>query len=234
MATTAVCKGSAQLCKIRIARLDATCAFVEGANQAATTSAIIRINSTPDYAPGDDFEMKNGCGILCVTLKTCDQLKRVNLALELCLRDPAMIELLTGATVYSITDGPDTQIMGYSRRGVGATCPDSISVEIWTKAVTVQNVCVPAVVGSNYLEAQWWRTVYPKATFTLGDVNYANELATLSLAGFGDSNPNFLNGPFNDVPVGITLDPTSPEHSFLDLVGPPAGECGYLTVPVQA
>lgn len=232
MATVVVCKGSAQVCKIRVARLDSTCATPAGPNNASISSGIIRVASTPEYSAGEDFEQKNGCGVICVLLKTCDQLKRVNLAMELCLRDPSMIELLTGATVYSITGATDTEIMGFSRRGVGTACPDSVSVEIWTKAITTTS-CPPIVAGTNYSEATWWRVIYPKATFTLGDMTFANEIATLQLSGYGEANPNFLDGPFNDVPAGITLDPTSPEHSFLDLVGPPAGDCAYVTVPAQ-
>lgn len=225
-----ICRGSAQLCKIRVARLNSLCTHVPGPNNAAASSAIIRINSSPEYTAGDDFEMKNGCGTLCVTLKTCDQLKRMALQLELCLRDPAMIELLTGATTY--TDGTD--IIGYSRRGVGATCPDNVSVEVWTKAVTTQNNCLPIVTpATSFQDAQWWRVIWPKATFTLGDVAFANEVATISLTGFAEANPNFLDGPFNDVPGGVVLDPSSPEHMILDQVGPPADECGYLTTPAQ-
>jgi len=227
----ALCKGSAQVCAIRVSRLLPTCAFAEGPNQSAASSAIIRMNATPEYSAGDDFELKNGCGNLCVTLKVCDQLKRMNLDLELCLRDPTMIELLTGATTY--TDGTD--IIGYSRRGIGKSCPDSVSVEIWTKAVTTQNSCPPIIApAASYADAQWWRIVWPKATFTLGDVSFANEVATLKLTGFGEANPNFLNGPFNDVdPLILPLDPDSPEHMFLDQVGPPTLGCGYNTVPAQ-
>jgi hypothetical protein len=225
----AICKGSAQVCAVRIARLLPNCTFAVGPNNAAASSAIIRVNASPEYSPGEDFEMKNGCGQLCVSLKNCDQLKRMNLQVELCLRDPAMIELMTGSRTY--TDGTD--IVGYSRRGIGAACPDSVSMEIWTKAVTTQNTC-PVAGGGGYVDAQWWRTIWPKATFTLGDVSFANEVATLQLTGFAEANPNFLNGPFNDVdPLIGVLDPDSPEHMILDQAGPPVLGCGYITTPVQ-
>jgi hypothetical protein len=222
------CFGSAQVCAIRVARLNTDCTFVSGANNSVATSAIVRLASSPEYSPGEDFEMKNGCGQICVSMKNCDQLKRMNLGLELCTRDPALVELLSGASL--ITDGAD--IIGYSRRGIGSACPSPVSVEIWTKAMTINNTCAPAVEG--YGDAKWWRVIWPKATFTLGDVAFANEVATLSLAGFAENNPNFTTGPFEDVPAGVTLDTSSPEHMFLDLIGPPTLACGYTAAPVPA
>ena len=223
----AICKGSAQVCAIRVARLLPNCAHAPGTNNAAASSAIIRINSSPEYSAGEDFEMKNGCGQVCISSKIIDQIKRVNLSLELCTRDPALVELLSGASI--ITDGSD--VIGYSRRGIGAAAPAPVSIEIWTKAVSVNNTCsAPGVDG--YAAARWWRVIWPKATFTLGDVSFANEIATLTLSGFGESNPNFYDGPLNDVPHTVTLDPNSPEHMFLDLVGPPTLACGYTAIPV--
>jgi hypothetical protein len=98
--------------------------------------------------------------------------------------------------------------------------------------MTINNTCAPAVEG--YGDAKWWRVIWPKATFTLGDVAFANEVATLSLAGFAENNPNFTTGPFEDVPAGVTLDTSSPEHMFLDLIGPPTLACGYTAAPVPA
>lgn len=222
---TAYCFGSAQVCAIRAARLDSSCMPEPGATNGIASSAIVRVASSPEYSPGEDFEMKNGCGQICVSMKNCDQLKRMNLQIELCTRDPALVELLSGATL--ITDGSD--IIGYSRRGIGAACPSPVALEIWTKAMTINNTCQS---GSGYAAAQWWRIIWPKATFTLGDVSFANEVATLTLTGFAENNPNLDDGPFNDIPAGITLDTSSPEHLFLDLVGPPTTACGYTTVPV--
>lgn len=220
--------GSAQVCAIRVARLNTSCAPVSGATNAVATSAIVKIASSPEYSQGEDFEMKNGCGQLCVVMKNPDLIKRVNLQMELCTRDAALVELLTGASLISAT----TDIVGYSRRGVGLAGPGSVSVEIWTKALSINNTCPPTG-ASSYATAQWWRVIWPKATFTLGDVQFANEVATLTMTGFAENNPNFGNGPFNDVPAAITLDTASPEHMFLDLVGPPTTQTGYIAVPTQ-
>jgi hypothetical protein len=223
-----ICKGTAKVCGIRVSRLSPTCACVAGVNNAVSTSAIVRIDSTPEYETGDDYTQKNGCGDICLSLKDCDQLKRMNLELELCVRDMELLELLTGAHLYSQTFAPAAaQVAGYSRRGVGQSCPDPVSVEIWSKVIDNTGACSD-VTDSTPL---YWRTIWPRATFTLGDVSFANEIATINLSGFAEPNPAFLDGCFNDVPAGVVLEPTSPEHYFLDAAGPPTLACGYIDVP---
>jgi hypothetical protein len=175
MATTVNCFGSAQVCAIRVARLNTACQSVAGASNAVATSAIVKVTSTPEFAQGEEFFMKNGCGQVCISSKVTDKIKRVNLGLELCTRDPALVEIISGASV--ITDGLD--IIGYSRRGVGAAAPAPSSVEIWTKAVGVNNTCtVPGATG--YQNAKWYRVIWPKATFNLSAVTFENAIATLA------------------------------------------------------
>jgi hypothetical protein len=139
-----------------------------------------------------------------------------------------LLELLTGAHLYTQTFAPAAaQVAGYSRRGVGQACPDPVSVEIWSKVIDNTGACS----ATDDTTPLYWRTIWPRATFTLGDVSFANEIATISLTGFAEPNPAFTSGCFDDVPTEITLEPTSPEHYFLDAAGPPALACGYIEVP---
>jgi hypothetical protein len=220
-----VCLGSARVCALRVTRLDSTCQIVKGANNAVASTAIVRLVSSPEYETGDEFIQKNGCGDICLYVKNADKLKRMNLTMELCTRDMELLELLTGASLY--TDGGE--VVGLARRGVGATDPDPVSLELWTKAIPsgTSGACADPNAG-----ASWWRWVYPRATFTLGDVTHENGIGLVSLTGFADPNPYWVNGPFNDWPADGYLDQESPEHFVLDSVGPPAGQCGYISVPL--
>lgn len=218
-----VCLGSARVCALRVTRLDSTCQIVKGANNAVASTAIVRLVSSPQYETGDEFIQKNGCGDICLYVKNADKLKRMNLTMELCTRDMQMLEMLTGASLY--TDAGS--VIGLSRRGVGETDPDPVSLELWTKAIPTGTSGACAAVGA----AQWWRWVYPRATFTLGDVTHENGIGLVSLTGFADPNPYWVNGPFNDWPADEILDQESPEHFVLDSVGPPTTQCGYITVP---
>lgn len=218
-----VCLGSARVCALRVARLNSLCQIVPGANNGVVSTAIVRLASSPEYEAGDDFTQKNGCGDICLTVRTLDKLKRMNLTLDLCTRDMELIELLTGAQLY--TEGAD--IIGVSRRGVGEDDPDPVSLELWTKAIPSGTTASCAAPGA----ASWWRWVYPRATFTLGDVTHENGIGMVTLSGYAEPNTWWGNGPWNDWPADELLDENSPEHFVLDSVGPPTAQCGYVTVP---
>lgn len=207
-------------------RLNSACGIVKGANNAVASTAIVRLQSTPEYETGDEFIQKNGCGDICLYVKNADKLKRMNLTLELCTRDMQMLELLTGGQL--ILSG--TEVIGFSRRGVGAADPNPVSIELWTRAIPTGTSGACPETGA--AQASWWRWVYPRATFTLGDVTHENGIGLVSLTGFADPNPFWTNGPFNDWPGNAFPDPDSPEHFVLDTVGPPTTQCGYISVPL--
>ncbi len=223
------CLASAKLCAIRVSRLGPDCAPVAGVNNAVVTSAVVKLIGTPQYDAGQEYTLKNGCGNTVVELREVDKLKSMNLDVELALRDMELIELMTGAQLYLNADTPTPHVIGMSRRGVGAAAPASVSVEIWTRAISLTGDCTPGVSAV----PQWWRIIYPKATFTLDTATFENSVGVITLKGFASANPQWGNGPFNDYPAATLLDPTTPEAYILDASGLPVTQCGYISVPVQ-
>jgi hypothetical protein len=221
----AVCFSSAKLCLLRVARLDSNCGCVTGSTAGAVTSGIVRLDANPDMETGQEYLLKNGCGDICVNFRDCDRLKRINLQMELCTRDMELLEILTGGTIYT-SDGTTT---GFSRRGIGSSCPNPVQLEIWTRAVDNTGTCTES--GNPYA---WWHIVYPKATFTLGDSTFENGVATVKLTGYSEANSQIGTGCWDDLPAG--LDETSPEFFFLEDSSYvlPSATCGYVTVPVPA
>lgn len=222
------CLSSAKLCALRVARLGTDCAPVAGATNGVATSAIVKLTATPEYEIGQEYQAKNGCGDICVYLKDCDRLKRMNLEMELCLRDLELLELLTGAELYSNDATPTPQVIGMARRAIGAACQAPVSVEIWTRALSVTGECQT---GTSV--PRWWRIVYPKATFTLDAVTFENNVGIISLRGYAEANPSWNNGPWNDWPGATILSDNVAEAYILDEDGPPTTACGYVTVPAQ-
>jgi len=131
------------------------------------------------------------------------------------------------ASGVSITVTPVTTNVGIARRGIGLGNPPFVSLEIWTTSIDDAGVCST---GGN---PGWFRVIYPRATFTLGDSTFENGVAVVSLSGFGTQNPLWGNGPFNDYPASGTLPANTPEAILLDSAGPPALANGYTTVPAQ-
>lgn len=215
-----VCLGSAKVCALRVARLADDCTALPGATNGAVSTAIVQLQATPEYDTGQEFIQKNGCGDICISLRDLDKLKRITLAMTLCTRDLELIEILTGASLITISG----EVSGLSRRGVGADDPARVSLELWTRAVDTAGAC-------SSTNNRWWRWVYPSSTFTLGQTTLENGIATVQLAGFSEPNPVWGNGPWNDWPADSFPDPESPEHFVLDSDGPPTAVCGYTTVP---
>lgn len=213
---------SAQVCRLRAVRV-VDCAFETGATAGIITSAVARVNTTPDYEPGEDFYMKNGCGEACAVLKTCDQLKRLNVEIELCLRDVTLLELITGGRLI-VSDAEGAPPIGFARRAIGMTCQNPASLELWSKAIDTSGDC-----GTE--GARWWRTVYPKATLTLGGYTMENAVATVTLTGYVEPLPSWGTGPFDDWPDATGLGENEPEAFVLDDIAPPAAVAGYVTVP---
>ena len=227
--------GSIKAAVIRVARLDASCSPISGATNGAASKAVIMLQAQAEYETGEEFTQKNGLGDLMISVKDNDKLKRMNLTMELATRDFELLEIMTGATL--LASGGTT--MGISRRGTSLTTPDPVSVEIWTKVATSSGSCVATGSG------QWFRNVYPKVVWTLGDTDFGNSIATVKMTGVAEGNPNWgANGPFNDwaytaipsdTPEAWVLDSaySSPADVAANGGVLPAALGGYLAVPAQ-
>lgn len=219
--------GSAKACGLRVARLGADCAPVAGATNGVATSALIKLTAKANNEAGEVYQLKNGCGQVVVRSRESDKLTDMGIDLELATKDFELIELLTGASLI-LNSATPAKTIGFARRGVGLVGPSFVSLEIWTQSIDDGGVC--AVGGVN---PGWFRVIYPRATFALGDNTIENGVATVTLTGFGTQNPSWGNGPWNDYPGTGTLPATSPEAVVLDAAGPPTLQGGYIAVPVQ-
>lgn len=177
---------SIQFCALRIARLDADGAPLVGAGNMYVTHQMGRLSAGVELSAGDDFSEKNGCGVITVSLKDCDRLLRLNLGLSLQTPDPQLHELLVGGEV--LMDGAD--VVGYAPPAVGEeACPDGVSIEAWSKAIVDGHVA-----DTN----PYWRWVFPRTFWQLGEKVLENGIMQHPLTGFAEQNANWGNGPNND------------------------------------
>jgi hypothetical protein len=205
--------------------LTAACAPAVGATNGVATSAIVRLASSPQYDTGQEYLLKNGCGDIVAYSREQNRLKEVAITLELATKDFELIELLTGGSL--IVDSTGNNI-GIARRGVGKVESAYVSLEIWTTTIDANGPCQDATTDPGY-----YRVIFPRATFTLGDSTFENGVAMVTLTGFGTNNPQWGNGPWNDYPGTTVLDPKTPEAIVLDATGPPTLTNGYIAVPTQ-
>lgn len=219
--------GSAKACALRVARLAADCTTPTGPTNGVATSAIIRLAASPTAEAGETYQLKNGCGNVAVRLREADKLTEMSISLDLATRDFELIELLTGAALI-VNNAAVPQNIGFARRGIGTPAAGFVSLEVWSQSIDEGGACVAAASNPG-----WYRLIYPRCTFTLGDTTIENGVAVVSLTGFGTQNPMWLNGPWNDYPSPGTLPTNVAEATILQSGGPPALSNGYIAVPVQ-
>ena len=97
------------------------------------TRSFIRASFTPEFEEGDEITEKNAYGEVCVTFKSPDTLKRVNLELAVCEPDPMFSRLIGGGDlIFDCGPGADpNDLVGYMSVEVGKEPnPNGVSIEL--------------------------------------------------------------------------------------------------------
>lgn len=212
------CLSSIRVCRLRVTQLHSDGTLDPGTTNQATSDAIVQLGSNPQIEAGQEITLRNGCGDICVEATGDDEVKRYNLALQLCQLDVELIYLMVGG--YLLTKGGFT--VGYAERRVGDTLP-KVCIEAWTEARTRSSQAVISS-GSGLL---YWRHVYPFVEWTPGDETLQNDALVVPLSGKAVQNPNMGAGPAGDWPAAIT----SAKARFLD-DNIPAATCGLQSFSV--
>ncbi len=210
------CASQIQSCAVRVAVLESDGVPLPGDNNLYVTDGLVKLTAKRVVSAGEDFELKNACGSICLTFKDCDRLKRYEFDLELCFTSPQLMAMLTGGAV--LTD-MTTGAVGYADQAVGEPCPAFVSVEIWAKRIIDghQDPDFPY---------NWW--AFPSTTWALGDREFANAPSSTLLTGFGVENPNWFDGPGNDWPVA-----SDRVAQFIPTTMLPTIACGSQPLPVS-
>jgi hypothetical protein len=182
---------SIQGVSIRVTRLDAAGNLLTGPADSYTTSAFMRVSFTPEYEEGDEITEKGANGVVCVSYKAPDTLKRITMELAICEPDPELTALLSGGlllrkNIGSLTD-PNNQSIGWAAPGVGDDpAGNGVAVEAWSHAVSggKRNGVLP-----------YFHWVFPYAKFRQsGDRVIENGLLANTFEGYGLGNINFKAG----------------------------------------
>lgn len=173
---------------LRATRLDATGAPDEVADCGSYLShGFIRFAFTPEYSEGDEIEVKNAAGEVCVLYKMPDTLKQITFTLELCDPDPVLTELLVGGDV--LFDQVDaTKALGYASAETGLeTVPNGVAIEVWATAIQG---------GKAAADKPFWHYLFPWAKMQLtGERALENGNLATVFEGRGVGNEAFGAGP---------------------------------------
>jgi hypothetical protein len=203
---------------LRVTRLDATGAPDDVSDCGSyLTHGFIRFAFTPEYSEGDEIEVKNAAGEVCVLYKMPDTLKQITFALELCDPDPILTEMLVGGDVlFDTVDA--TKALGYAAAETGLeTVPNGVAIEVWATAISG---------GKAAATNPYWHYLFPWAQMKLdGERALENGNLATVFAGRGIGNEGFGEGPemtgytgqylwpfpaFSSRPYAYTRVPTAP------------------------
>lgn len=171
---------------MRVTKLGPTGAPLPGAQNSYVSDALIQAQLGLEYEDGEEIVQKNGAGLVCLTYKAPDSLKRGTITgLQICTPDPNLLAFMTGGRV--LQDGANE--VGYQAPEVGSDPnPNGFSLELWTNAIIDG-------AQSGYF---WW--VIPRAKVRPSGEWALSGTAPLvpEFEGTATQNPNWLDGPAND------------------------------------
>ena len=182
---------SIQGVSIRVTRLDAAGNLMNGDGNSYTTSAFMRVSFTPEYEEGDEITEKGANGVVCVTYKAPDTLKRITMELAICEPDPELSALISGGLLLrknlGTAENPDNKSIGWAAPGVGDDpAGNGVSIEVWSHAVKD---------GKRAATLPYFHWVFPYVKMRQsGDRVIENGLMANTFEGYGLGNANFQSG----------------------------------------
>jgi hypothetical protein len=179
---------SIQGVSIRVTRLDSTGNLLNGAGDSYTTSAFMRVSFTPEYEEGDEITEKNANGVVCVTYKSPDTLKRITMELAICEPDPELSALISGGLLLRKTVSGVSKSIGWAAPGVGDDpAGNGVAIESWSHAVKD---------GKKASVLPYFHWVFPYAKLRQsGDRVIENGMLATTFEGYGLGNITFGSGP---------------------------------------
>ena len=182
---------SIQGVSIRVTRLDAAGNLLNGPGDSYTTSAFMRISFTPEYEEGDEITEKGANGVVCVTYKAPDTLKRITMELAICEPDPELSALLSGGLLLrknlGTSEDPNHKSVGWAAPGVGDDpAGNGVAIEAWSHAVKD---------GKRSALLPYFHWIFPYAKMRQsGDRVIENGMLATTFEGYGLGNVNFKSG----------------------------------------
>jgi hypothetical protein len=178
---------SIQGVSIRVTRLDSTGALLNGPGDSYTTSAFMRVSFTPEYEEGDEITEKNANGVVCVTYKAPDTLKRITMELAICEPDAELSALISGGLLLRKTVNGVSKSVGWAAPGVGDDPAGfGVAIEAWSHAVKDGK-------KANVLPYFHWVFPYAKLRQS-GDRVIENGMLATTFEGYGLGNVLFASG----------------------------------------
>lgn len=228
-----ICSSFARARVMRLTRLDACGAIVEGECSTVTSAGFVSVGVTPTYFEPDEIEVANANGDLCISDLPKPQLKWNELEIMMCNVDPNAYNIITGdPLVLDDAVAPDT--VGFRQEsGDLSDTGANFALEIW--AGRPGQPCVDGTPSTGYFVFPFVvNGVLGEWTFENGELNLTMNARTSSGSGWGVG-PYDVRVDATDGTPGPLLTPIGPNtHMHFEVTGlaPPTPVCGCTALPV--
>lgn len=185
---TTQCWNSVRSCAARMTKVDTCGRPVTGAGSVVTTDGYISIAYKPNISEGDEVEVKNACGSVCISDKARDQVKWVDVDIVFCGVNPDAINLATGFPLAMDYSGSR---IGFDIESGSSPIASGFALEAWTE-IPDAGPCEPGSTGQwGYFLAPWI------VNGMIGDVTLENGAANFTITGRTKRGSLWDDGPYN-------------------------------------
>lgn len=215
-----ICAVPLHVCRIRVTRLAADGSVAAGPNNVYVSDEIVTVGKNPNLETGQESNLVNGCGCIVATRKDPDRLKRYDFTMNQSALEPALQEMMVGATVILDESTDPVPIGNWHPNQIGCDFePSYVAFEFWVDAWVDD---APSV------DWPYIHFLYPRMSWQEGNQTYGNEFTQPVLNGFTRSNDSWGEGVHGDQPEAV---PTGvPGGWWYEDSVLPTAECGYQTV----
>lgn len=220
----AKCGSLIHICALRVTRLDSQGNVVDEENNSYVTNNVVSVQESPVVEEGLDSTLVGGCDCIVASYKGTNKLKRFEFAMELPTFEPALIEMLIGASliVDESTSPVPIGVAWPSQLSCSSTQQPNVAIEWWSDLWT-----------DDQQDGDWpyVHSIYPSSYWQIGQMTAQNDFNNPTFNGFTRTNTLF-GDPYDDLPPSAqsALAAGAPGEQFLTTVAPPTAECGYQTV----
>jgi hypothetical protein len=217
---------------MRITKLTTCGAFTVAPAQVVTTKGFVSIEQTLNWRDPDEYEVVNANGELCVNERSPQQLKWIDLVINLCEVDVEAWNFMTGAPIV-LDDAVSPNNVGFRlREGTYG----NFAIEVWTDLAGA-GACSGGTPKYGYMLLPW------VTDGVAGDLTTANEAASFSVRArtrnnspWGVGYANIRNTVVSPAPAKLLTAIGSTDHRHIQVtdLAPPTAACGATALAIAA
>lgn len=213
---------------MRLTRLDACGAPVEGVCSTLVTDGFVLVTDTANYQDAEEITQPNANGGLCIDDTPDPALRWLDLTIQMCLVDPDAVNIMTGDPLVSDDATPTANTVGF-RVDAGLSGSGNFALELWS-GVPGQACDLAGFPTYGYWLFPWVKNA------TWGETTVQNGALTLNITARTQAGSQWGVGPYNirrDAAIPATEEPLltaigaeQHKHFQWTTLAPPVDACG--------